>query len=783
MKKYVFVFVFLIILLAAGYIATPAANRAFDLPDLSDVTEYEPISSIELYDFKDRFVGYLQAKEDRKVVPLKQISPYLRRAVLATEDKDFYSHLGIDPIGIVRAFFVNLKAGKIVEGGSTITQQLVKNLLIPEKERGRTYSRKIKEILLAIELEQRVEKDKILELYLNQVYWGSRAYGAERASQRYFRKKASDLRISESAYLAGLLQAPSALSQDFKAAKSRQELVLTRMYKFGFINEKQFKKAMREKLKFRSSPGNLELYPFYFTTVLKELKTRFDIQKLKSRGYKIYTSLDPELQDRAETILNEEIKKAPNGVTQFAFAGIDVKTGQIRTIVGGVGNFWEHQWNRATSPHTIGSAFKPFVYLTGFRLGIIDTGTVIKDSKVEIDDGSGMMWVPRNFDNKYWNEISIRRALTFSRNLPAVKVARRVGVNNIIETARSCGLTSNIPPNLSISLGSCAVSPVEAAGAYATFSRGGVYIKPILIRRIEDNKGRVVEKNTPVPVRAQPHWAVSSLVSILQDVVSMGTGTLARLPDNKPVAGKTGTSDQSRDVWFIGFTPDFAGAIWGGNDHNKPIYGSYVTGGAIVARVWQKVMEQYYKDNPDIPTGEFPKLPEMKELLVDPLTGLLATQYTYKPVKRKFFPGTEPTEYSPIPKGAKRFGPLLKFLYGPFNSRNRFVEHEEFSEGFERRLRTNTLTNDEKETIKERTKKLLNINNEEGFDEENEEGLDSEEDLDENIDDQDLVAEEGEEENVDPEIDGQENVIDTPETIDQLSDGVAEDLTEESDEL
>ena len=708
-QRLIFIITFIIGLTLGTFLALPTVNRILGLPDLSNITEYEPISSIEIYDYRDNFVGFLQGVEDRKVVPLSEISPFLKRAVLAIEDKSFYEHVGIDPIAIVRAFFVNLQAGHIIEGGSTITQQLVKNLLIPEKDRGRTFTRKFKEFLLALELEKKINKDKILELYLNQVFWGNRAFGVQRAAQRYFNKNASELTLAESAYLAGLLKAPSQFSMDRNAAKERQELVLSKMHEFGYITFKQYKSAIKEEIEFASAPGQFELFPYYFSYLLELLKERFNIEQLKEKGYRIYTGLDPDTQLLAEKTLNEEVKNAPYGITQFALAAIDVKSGQVRALVGGVGDFWKNQWNRATNPHTIGSAFKPFVYLAAFEQGIIDPDTEIKDSKVEIEDGD-MIWIPKNFDGKYWGDTTIREALTFSRNLPAVKVARQAGMKKVIEIAKACGIETSLQPNLSLALGADAITPLEAATSYATFARGGIYIKPIVIRRIEDPKKRIIENNLPVPQRAASAYATATLVSILQDVVKRGTGTLARLED-RPVAGKTGTSDKSRDVWFIGFTPDISVAIWGGNDKNKAIHGRWVTGGAIVAKVWKRFVAEYYK-NKDIPPGKFPDEPGMKELLVDPLTGLLATPYTVHPIKRRFFPGTEPKEFAPIPFGAKKFRPFARLLYGPFiHKKNRFqdrFEKDEFVEKENFEAKEEILSEGEDNLIK-KAKEHLNL--------------------------------------------------------------------------
>lgn len=669
MNRYILTVVLILGIVVGGYLGLPVFNRLLGLPDLRSVIEYHPISSIELYDYRDNFVGFLQGEEDRQVISISEVSPYLKRAVLAIEDKDFYRHFGIDPVGIFRAFFVNLKAGKIIEGGSTITQQLVKNLLIPIQERRRTFTRKIKEILLALELERKVNKDKILELYLNQIFWGRRAYGIQRAAQRYFNKSATDLNLAESAYLAGLLKAPSKFSSDFNLGKQRQELVLEKMLEFGFITKEQYNEALKYKLEFSSGPGNLEKYPYYFSYVLEKLKERFNLEEIREKGYKVYTGLDPVAQDLAEKILNEEVKNTPYGVSQLALVALDVKTSQVRALVGGVGNFWEHQWNRATNPHTIGSAFKPFVYLAAFEEGLIGPETIVKDSRIQIEDGPNMIWKPRNFDKRYWGKITVTKALTFSRNIPAVKVAKHVGIEKVIKVARACGIESKLEPVLALSLGSAAISPLEAASSYATFARNGIYIRPILIRKIEDPKGRVIEENNPVPRRAVSAQATATLVGILKNVVQAGTGTQAKLED-RVVAGKTGTSDESRDVWFIGFTPDLTCAIWGGNDENLSIKGKHITGGAIVARIWNKFAKAYYEEK-DIPSTDFPPALGMKELLIDPLTGLLATEYTPNPVRRRFLPGTEPTEYAPVPDSAKKLNPFTRLMYGPFLSRFR----------------------------------------------------------------------------------------------------------------
>ena len=632
-------------------IILPIFNRILGAPDLKILEDYHPIGSIEIYDYEDNFVGVLQGQEDRQVVKLNQISDYAKQAVLAAEDSDFYHHSGFSLTSIMRAMAANLKAGRVVQGGSTISQQMVKNLFIKEDERyKRTIFRKVLELLIAFEVEAKYPKDKILEIYLNQVYFGNLAYGIERAAQRYFSKPSSRLNIQESAFLAGLLTAPSYLAKNTDKAIERQHYVLKKMFENGYINKQEYDKAMKTKLEFRYSKGNLSLYPYYFSYVEQELTKRYNRSDLKSLGLKVYTGLDPVAQGLAEETLDLGIKNAASGINQGAIITLDVTTGEIRAVVGGVGDYWRHQFNRAINPHTIGSAIKPFVYLTAFMQGIIDPSTIIDDTPLSIrDDGSpGGYWVPQNFDDEYHGPITAKAALVFSRNVPAVRVALKAGVKNVIETAREAGIRSpmiNVP---SFALGAMAFSPLEVANAYSTIARGGTYIEPILIRKITDRKGNVLEVNTPSPKGRLPEIHVAQLVGILEDVVNFGTGALAKLPD-RAVAGKTGTADGSRDIWFVGFTTDYVTAVWCGNERNLEVGSRYATGGSTPAWVWKEYMSKYYELRPK-PPRPFSYNVDYKLLAIDPLTGLLATEYTPNPVYKRFAPGTEPKESAPVPE-------------------------------------------------------------------------------------------------------------------------------------
>lgn len=644
----------IIIFTAIVFLSFPIINKIFGADDLSVFENYQPVGSVEIYDYKDEFVGVLQGEEDRQVVRINQISDYVVQAVLAAEDSEFFKHSGFSLTSVIRAFMANMKAGRVVQGGSTITQQMVKNLFINEDERyKRTISRKIRELLIALKVEKNYSKEKILEIYLNQVYFGKRAYGIERAAQRYFSKSAIELSINEASYLAGLLTAPSYLSQNYERARERQMYVLDKMLENGFINETQFKEAKAQDVKFKYSSGNLALFPYYFSLVEKELAKRFTEHEINAMGLKVYTGIDPVAQRLAERNLNIGVRNAASGIDQGALVTIDVATGEVRALVGGVGNFFENQFDRASNPHTLGSAFKPFVYLTAFIMGTVDPSTIIQDEEIRIPDVSAEdgFWIPQNFDHEYHGPLSVKAALVFSRNIPAIRIAQRTGIKNIIKTAKSAGVKSDMKPLLSLALGSQAFSPLEVASAYSTFARGGTYLEPIVIRKIVDNKKNVLEVNTAKPQRTLPEIHVSQLVSIMQNVVSYGTGTLAKIP-NRTMAGKTGTADGSRDIWFVGFTPDYATAVWCGNDQNKKVLSRYATGGSTPAWIWREYMTKYYQAKPKAPTG-FAFKNDYKVVAIDPLTGLLATDYTPNPVYKRYIPGTEPKNFAPIPDVGK----------------------------------------------------------------------------------------------------------------------------------
>lgn len=562
------------------------------LPDREFLKEYKPDQTTQIFDVNDKLIANIHGDEDRVLVPLNKISPYILKAVISIEDNRFYEHNGIDVIGTFRAMVKNFVGDEDTkQGGSTLTQQLAKNsFLSPE----RSIRRKLAEAVIALRLETIFSKDKILEMYLNRIYWGNRAYGIEKAAKRYFKKSAKDLNLAQSAMLAGLIKAPEGYSPfyNYKMTKIRQKIVLERMEHYGYITQKQKLEAEKEKLKIYPPNYSYSKYPYFIDYVSYLIRKNYGNEILRRGGLKVYTTLDPKVQELAEKTIKDGIKELEGftGVKQGALVSIDVKNGYIQGLVGGR-NFAKSNYNRAIfSKRAAGSSFKPVVYLTAFRLGVVKPDSIVLDAPISFNTGWNI-WSPHNWDGKYMGRLTVRQALTLSRNTTTVRVSLKVGIDSIIQTARLLGIKSSIDRNFSIVLGSLGISPLEMATAFSTLARDGSYIEPIAIRKIVDHQGDIIEENTTSPVQVVSHKFVKQLNSILVDVVEKGTGKAAKLSDRQ-VAGKTGTTDNVRDIWFTGFTPDTVTTIWLGNDQNLPLNGVFSSN---CAELWGRFSKQYYK--------------------------------------------------------------------------------------------------------------------------------------------------------------------------------------------
>ncbi|MBE9006130.1 penicillin-binding protein [Fortiea sp. LEGE XX443] len=568
-----------------------------NLPNVRQIQNLLPAETTYIYDIKGKLLVGIHGEANRKFVSLDKISPNLKRAVLASEDSYFYHHHGIDPGGIGRAAVVNWKAGGVKEGGSTITMQLVKNLFLSNR---RAFTRKVAEAILAIRVEQLLTKDRILEMYLNEVYWGHNNYGAETAARTYFDKSAENLTLAESAMMASLVQAPEQFSPfvNINLAKQKQKLVLERMLKLKWITQQEYDNAINQEIKLgkiRSfQPSSL---PYVTNTVAQELIKKFGHDAVIKGGMRVQTTVDADFQMMAEktikkwhkTLESRGLKK-----NQMALIAIDPRTQFIKALVGGVDSKTS-EFNRATQAlRQPGSAFKPFVYYAAFASGKFTPDTTVLDTPVSYPD-SNTRYSPRNYDNTFKGAIPIRTALALSRNVPAVKLGQAVGINKVIATSRTLGIMSPMEPVTSLPLGAIGVTPLEMASAYATFASYGWRSPPTLIARVTDSRGNVLLDNTPKPRLVLDPWASAAVVDVMQTAVKQGTGRGAII--DRPVAGKTGTTSSEKDIWFIGSVPQLTTAIWVGRDDNTQLVRG-ATGGGMVTPIWRDFMLKALKGVP-----------------------------------------------------------------------------------------------------------------------------------------------------------------------------------------
>lgn len=584
---------------AGGLVGLAISFR--NLPDVRVLRSYVPAETTHIYDIKGRLLTSLHDEANREVVPLDKISPHLKRAVLAIEDSHFYQHHGINPGGVLRALLANLQANQTVEGGSTLTMQLVKNLFLSPK---RAISRKAAEAVLSIRLEQIFTKDQIMELYLNQVYWGHNLYGVETAAQSYFNKSAADLNLAEAAMMAGIIQAPEEYSpyRNYKLAKQRQATVLDRMVRLKWITPEEAQAAREQPLlvgRVTSFPSSK--LPYVTEAVVQELNQRFGREAVLKGGMRVQTTIDMNFQRMAEkTVRNWHETLYQQGIFydrnngQIALVAVDPRTHFVKAMVGGA-DFQKSQYNRAIqAQRQPGSAFKPFVYYAAFATGKYGPNTIVNDSPVSYRDGDGY-YSPQNYGGSFSGPVTIRKALEVSLNIPAVKIGQEIGLNKVVEVCRVLGFKSPITPVISLPLGAVDVTPMEMAGAYATFASNGWASETTFIVQVTDSNGKVLLDNTPKRRLVLDPWSAASINDVLQGVINNGTATRAQI--GRPAAGKTGTTSSERDVWFVGYVPQLSTAIWVGNDDYTPLARG-ATGGGYVAPIWRDFMVQAVQGMP-----------------------------------------------------------------------------------------------------------------------------------------------------------------------------------------
>jgi penicillin-binding protein 1A len=705
-----------------------------DLPSLGSLEDYQPSTATTLYTDQDEpFTSFFEQR--RLVLPLAKVPLQLRQAVLATEDAHFYEHRGLSLRAIARATVMNALSRRKSQGGSTITQQLARVLfLTPEK----SFTRKIKEALLAVEIEKHYTKDKILELYFNQVYFGHGAYGVEAAAQTYFKKSAGDLTLAEVAMLAGLPSAPNRFSPflEPELARRRREHVLNRMAAMKFISRDQAAAASEVPFDERLFTRTRTIAPYFVEHVRQTLEDTYGAYTLYNGGLKVYTTLNLKMQRAAEEALvgglrdldkargyrpqkesktegarprigpytprtgeilpgtvmkvkpksleiqlgryrgeiplesmqwtkithlaeafhegdpilvqvlsvDEERKVLELALEQDpdlegALVALDPRDGAIKSMVGGY-DFDRSKFNRATqAKRQPGSAFKPLVYATAFDRGLTPS-TVVEDSPISFRTHVGgklVEWSPENFDRKFHGLMTLRRALENSINVVTVKLIQQVGVDQVIKMAHKVGIESDLRREIALALGVSEVTPLELVSAYGVFANGGVRAEPFAIRKVTDSQGRILEEHIVEPQEVMRPDTAYVLTNVMRGVIERGTGARARVL-NRPVAGKTGTSSEATDVWFVGFTPNLVAGVWIGYDLKRSL-GSAETGGRLALPLWITFMQKALSD---LPPDDFP-VPENVVLTpVNYMTGQRTSRDDRGAFLEYFIKGTEP---------------------------------------------------------------------------------------------------------------------------------------------
>jgi penicillin-binding protein 1A len=641
-----------------------------DLPTPEQLTQIEAPVKTVVYDARGRVLHEF-FKENRTSVPLRQIPRSLINATLSTEDRSFYQHWGVDLYGIARAAVQDVLHRRRAQGGSTITQQLARNLFLTHE---RSLTRKLKEVVLAIEIERNYSKDQILEMYFNQIYFGEGAYGVDAAARTYFGRPLQELSLPECALLAGVPANPSFYSPRHHpaAALARRAKVLRNMLATKAITQVEFDGAINAPLGVTQERYNNDRAPYFVEMVRQHLDELYGSNALYEGGLRVWTTLDMDLQQIAERALEKQmvaletmlrlkqtranyvpavsdsaraVERTP--YLQAALVAIDPSTGSIRCLIGG------RDWNQSNFNRAIqarrqpGSAFKPFLYTAAMDNGYHPTDIIV-DEPVSFPGANGELYQPQNYDRQFRGPVTLRYALQQSINIPAVKLLRKVGTSLVASYARRMGIKSPIGQNLSLALGTSEVNLLELTSAYGVFANRGIRNDPEFIVKVEDKNGTVLEKENPRPIEVLSEQTAAVMTSMLESVINHGTGYPARARGfTYPAAGKTGTMDEYMDAWFVGFTPHLVCGTWVGYDEKRTI-GSRMTGAAAALPIWTDFMIGATRGSPPedfaIPSGSVSRL-------VCPETGMLATDRCPNPANELFSEGSEPSEYCNVHKG------------------------------------------------------------------------------------------------------------------------------------
>lgn len=693
--------------------AIPLHYLLGSLPSTDSLENYTPSLTTYVYDINDTLISEFSV-EKRAYLGLDRIPENLQHALIAMEDQQFYNHPGISVKGIFRSLVSNVLRGRKAQGGSTITQQLSRGIFLTSEK---TIIRKVKEILLAFYIEHKFSKQEILTLYLNQIYLGGGVYGVQSAAKHYFGKNVDELDLAECAMLVGLIPSPESYSpfKNPEKARQRRKIVLQQLVDFSHrkkekndrtpnytvINKEDIEKAQEEEFATEAELNTAAHGAYFVEYVRQQLKVLgFSDDQIYKGGYKVYTTLDINMQTIAEEVMEKNLAKydeavakmpkpepekiinengeeteAPQPSTapvQGSFIILDNKTGGIRCLVGGR-NFQESKFNRALQARRQpGSTFKPFVYMAALMNGFTPASIVEDLPMAFYFDGRDWrqlegatdqysidmaiapfvgnpefkIWVPNNYEGGFRGKITARRALEASRNLPSIYVVTRVGPTSVVDVAHRAGIPEKrwLNPVPSIGLGTSLVTPMEMTTAFSTFANGGIHVSPFAISKIVDSQGRVVYDNYPEETEAFSPQLSYVLVNMMKGVVQRGTGVrAARL--KRPLAGKTGTSQDSKDMWFIGMTPDLTASAWMGYDDQVMMSKSDWSGGATVLPWWTEIMEGVFKD---MPARDFPVPDGITFVTIDQDSGKLALPTCKHKLLEAFIAGTEPKEFCDV---------------------------------------------------------------------------------------------------------------------------------------
>ena len=645
-----------------------------DLPSPASLQTIAPPVKTMVYDINGKLVHEFY-KENRNLVPLRQIPKTMVDAILSIEDRRFYSHWGIDPIRLLGALANDIATGRAEQGGSTITQQLARNLFLTHEK---TLTRKIKEAVLAVRIEQTYTKDEILEMYLNQIYFGEGAYGLDAAAKVFFGKQVGDMTLPECALLAGLPRNPRDYSprREPERALKRRNLVLAAMLDNKRISRAQYEAASETPLGVSKTRYDSKEAPYFMEMVRQYLDERYGSNQLYEGGMRVYTTIDIDLQHATEDALEKRLQalevrnqykrtrasllaEAAKGgakerpqteYLQAAAVAIDPKTGHILALVGGR-DFNESNFNRAVqAARQPGSAFKPFIYAAAMDNGYTPTEMIL-DTPVSFRAGNGLEWAPQNYDHKFRGPVTLRQALAQSLNVPAAKLLQKLGTPVVTSYARRMGVRSHLVADLSLALGTSEVNLLELTSAYGVFANQGVRTTPTFVLKVEDKNGKVLEQSRVTAEEALSPETALTMTSMLESVLENGTAASSKaLGLAVPAAGKTGTTDDYTDAWFIGYTPDLVAGTWVGFDKKRKI-GPNMTGAAAALPIWIDMIAAATKGKPAV---DFPVPSGVVSRQICAQTGLLANPACPETELELFREGSEPTGTCNVHLGAER---------------------------------------------------------------------------------------------------------------------------------